>query len=117
MLKQTWVASLLSIAVLGVTSLPTRAEQTSTQVTNQTSAVVGDYNQVNQYSIQVNVQQKNRGSWKAKDLQDSFQGVNQTAGAVGHGNQIEQISEQVNAQQQNDNPRLRGRKIGYFNHR
>lgn len=106
MLKKSYIVGLISVAVLGVFSLPVRAEKRSTQGSNQTATITGDNNQINQYIIQVNVQ-KNRGNWKRKHQpqQNSSQGATQSADAVGDGNRINQDIQQVNTQQQNIHPR------------
>lgn len=103
MLHRTCLISLASIAAFYIASPPARAEQTtSQQVVNQTSAIVGDYNTVNQYNIQLNLQKKNQlKQLQGLDLgqQNVFQGVNQTSGIVGSGNQVLQTGQQVNVQQ------------------
>jgi hypothetical protein len=110
MLKKSYVFGLMSVAVIGVFSLPVRAEQTSTQGSNQSATITGDNNQINQYIIQVNVQ-KNRGNWKGKHQpqQNSSQGATQSADTVGDGNRINQDIQQLNTQQQNIHPRFHGR--------
>lgn len=110
MRKKSYIFGLMSVAVLGVFSLPVRAEQTSTQGSNQTATITGDNNQINQYIIQVNVQ-KNRGNSKVKHQpqQNSSQGATQSADAVGDGNRINQEIQQLNTQQQNIHPRFHGR--------
>ena len=110
MLQKSYVFALMCVAALGVFSLPVRAEQTSTQGSNQTATITGDNNQINQYIIQVNVQ-KNRGNSKGKHQpqQNSSQGATQSADAVGDGNRINQDIQQVNTQQQNVHPRFHGR--------
>ncbi|WP_017317138.1 hypothetical protein [Mastigocladopsis repens] len=100
----------MSVAALGVFSLPIRAEQTSTQGSNQTATITGDNNQINQYIIQLNVQKNQRNSkGKHQPQQGSSQGATQSADAVGSGNQINQDVQQVNVQQQNVHPRFHGR--------
>ncbi|KAM3095136.1 hypothetical protein ACKFKG_14615 [Phormidesmis sp. 146-35] len=117
MLKKACVVSLLSVAALGMISLPSKAGQVqeSVQGTSQSAAIVGDGNVVNQYIIQNNVQkQRGQGHLKGKKQQQqgSFQGAGQTAGVVGNGNQLNQVSEQLNVQQQK--LRSRGHKQRYF---
>jgi hypothetical protein len=61
MLKQVSLLSCLSLAILSMASVPARAENTSTQVTNQTAAIVGDNNTIIQVSTQTTSQQQLRG--------------------------------------------------------
>ncbi|ARV58966.1 hypothetical protein BZZ01_10245 [Nostocales cyanobacterium HT-58-2] len=117
MLNKTFIVGILSVATLGIVSLPVQAEQTSTQGSNQTATITGNNNQINQYIIQVNVQ-KNRGNWKGKHQpsqpqQSSSQGATQSAEAVGDGNQINQDIQQVNDQQQNVHSGSHGRGRGH----
>ena len=101
MLKKTYLLSLCSVAVLGLVSPPVQAdEQVNTQVTNQSAAAVGDYNQIGQWSTQTSVQQQQRRgrAHQRPNRQDSLQEGRQTAGAVGYDNRILQEGEQVNVQ-------------------
>ncbi len=98
MLKKTCLLGLGSVAALGLVSLPVRAEQVNTQVTNQSAAAVGNYNQIGQLSTEISVQQQQRSLFQMPDRQDSLQSVQQNAGAVGIENRIRQESQQVNVQ-------------------
>lgn len=108
MLKQAYLLSLVSVAALGVVSLPAHAdEQNSVQISNQTSAVVGDFNHVMQQSTQVSAQQQqgrfskfSKAKFKLGD-QNGAQEVGQTSGVVGIGNYVRQATDQITVQQQN----------------
>jgi hypothetical protein len=111
MIKKAYAIGLLSFATLGFVSLPAQADQTSTQVTNQSAAAVGDGNYIKQTSYQTNIQQriqiKKGGTYapvytSAPSAQDNYQEVQQNAGAVGNDNYIEQRSNQVNVQQRSN---------------
>ena len=104
MLKRTYLLGLGSIAVLGFVSLPVRAEQINTQVTNQSAATVGSYNQIGQSSTEVSVQQQQRSLFPIPSRQDNLQSVQQNGGAVGIENRIRQDSQQVNVQRNLANP-------------
>lgn len=109
MIKKTCVLSLLSIAVIGVFSSPIQAQQTSTQGTGQSASIVGNNNQINQYIIQVNRQNKKPGKLKGKHQpQGSYQSVGQSADIVGNGNEINQSAEQISIQQNNVRNQRRG---------
>lgn len=111
MIKKAYAIGLLSFATLGFASLPAQADQTSTQVTNQSAAAVGNGNYINQSSYQTNIQQriqiKKGGTYapvytSTPSTQDNYQEVQQNAGAVGNDNYIEQRSNQVNVQQRSN---------------
>ena len=115
MFKKSCVLGLLSVAALTGFSLPSFAGeaqvQDAVQVTNQTSAVIGDHNSVLQDSKQILIQQQQlrqrHPAGVPAQSQGAYQNAGQATGVVGHGNAVGQFSDQVTIQKQQTQSRPR----------
>lgn len=60
MLKKIYVLSFCLVSAVELMAVPVRAQETSTQVTNQTAAIIGNNNTIIQVSTQQSVQQQRK---------------------------------------------------------
>ena len=111
MLKKTYTLGLLSIAALGVISLPVQADTAVVQQSTQDLYISGEDNTATQVSEQINMHRRvNSGDRRSSTgvVQDVYQG----ATVIGEDNDAYQGNSQINVTDDINHLRHRGRQRG-----
>ncbi|MCG8362153.1 MAG: hypothetical protein MJA27_02325 [Pseudanabaenales cyanobacterium] len=111
MLKRTYTLGLLSIAALGMISLPAQADTAVVQQSTQDLYIYGEGNSGAQVSEQINIHRRvNSGSRQSNTgvVHDVYQG----ASVIGEENNAYQGNSQINITEETTRPRHRGRQQG-----
>ena len=111
MLKQTYTLCLLSLAALGMISLPAQADTAVVQQSTQDLYIYGEDNSGTQVSEQIHIHRRVDSSGRRSNtgvVQDVYQG----ASVIGEDNDAYQDNSQINVTEEINRPRHSGRHRG-----